>query len=276
MEWALAARALDPSVMIYASWIFKREDGADEEGGPASNQPWGKLDGGTEIRYPDWSHWPEMKNKTMGYLSRGCPRRCPWCVVPQNEGTVTRQVAYLNDIWRGERHLDILDANLLALPKHTVMRLLGELAATQAHIKFTQGLDCRFINDDIASALVKIKVKEYHIACDTVFMWPFAKEAMKRIWKAKRTAHISCYVFVDWRNPDWFEGAIKRLDELAAADHMVNFEPDGVRRFAPFLMLWDRENAPRKALDLQRWCNRREIFHSIPFKDYKPRNIHDA
>jgi len=189
--------------MIFASWIFKREDGANMEGGPASKRPGLALPKLYETCYPDWSHWPEMKGGTMGYLTRGCPRKCPWCVVSTNEGGETRQVAEVADILRRERHLFIMDANLLALPDRAgLARILADLAATRARVNFTQGLDCRFIDDDIASALSGIRVKQYKIACDTDAMLPFAETAMRNLWSAKRTANISCYVFVDWRNPN--------------------------------------------------------------------------
>jgi len=270
MDWAFAARKPFDDNYIFASWIFKREKGADWEGGPASLDPWYELPEHIEKVYPDFSHWSEMENRTMGYLTRGCPRRCPWCCVPDNEGAVTRQVAEVNDIWRGERQLEIMDANLLALPKRRTLCLLGDIAATKAQVDFTQGLDCRLIDDEIAAALARVRVKTYRISCDTDAVLPFAEVAMRRLWAAKRTANITCYVFVDWRNHDWLENAMRRIDHLAAVDFDVNYETDGVHRFIPFIMLWDKDNAPLQARHLQRWCNRPAIYRSIPFSEYNP------
>lgn len=36
---------------------------------------------------PDYSIWPHVpKDTAYGFLTRGCPNRCPWCVVPRKEG----------------------------------------------------------------------------------------------------------------------------------------------------------------------------------------------
>jgi tRNA A37 methylthiotransferase MiaB len=45
-------------------------------------------------RHPDYSLYPELGDRALGFLTRGCPRRCPFCVVPVKEGT-PRQVSDL-------------------------------------------------------------------------------------------------------------------------------------------------------------------------------------
>lgn len=42
-----------------------------------------------EMEYvkPDYSIYPHIDNKTAyGFLTRGCPNKCKWCVVPRKEG----------------------------------------------------------------------------------------------------------------------------------------------------------------------------------------------
>ena len=285
MDWALMCKGNDPDAHIVASWIFKRENGADVEGGPASLMPDYKLKDGWHEAYPDWQDWPSMKNATMGHLTRGCPNRCPWCVVWRNEAwhamrehVLWRHVE-VSDIWRGEKHLTIMDANLLALKNGippfniTVLRLLSDLATTRAQVNFEQGLDCRCIDEEIAAALVKIRMKRIQIACDTDEMIQPAIDACRHIWNAKPTANISCFFFADWRNDGWLESVLRRIEDLHALDHDINYERHGIYRLSPFVMLWDRENAPQQALDLQRWANRREVFFSTMFADYKNRRV---
>lgn len=37
---------------------------------------------------PDYSIYPAIDNTTAyGFITRGCPNKCKWCVVPQKEGT---------------------------------------------------------------------------------------------------------------------------------------------------------------------------------------------
>lgn len=42
-----------------------------------------------EYAKPDYSIYPSIDNKTAyGFLTRGCPNKCRWCVVPRKEGNV--------------------------------------------------------------------------------------------------------------------------------------------------------------------------------------------
>ena len=37
--------------------------------------------------YPDYSIYPDC-DYAIGYITRGCPNNCRWCVVPQKEGGI--------------------------------------------------------------------------------------------------------------------------------------------------------------------------------------------
>ena len=38
---------------------------------------------------PDYSIYPQIDDKTAyGFLTRGCPNKCKWCVVPIKEGNI--------------------------------------------------------------------------------------------------------------------------------------------------------------------------------------------
>lgn len=38
---------------------------------------------------PDYTIYPSIDNKTAyGFLTRGCPNKCRWCIVPKKEGRV--------------------------------------------------------------------------------------------------------------------------------------------------------------------------------------------
>jgi radical SAM superfamily enzyme YgiQ (UPF0313 family) len=36
----------------------------------------------------DYSLYPELADRAIGFLTRGCPFSCPFCIVPQKEGAV--------------------------------------------------------------------------------------------------------------------------------------------------------------------------------------------
>ena len=55
---------------------------------------------------------------------------------------------------------------------------------------------------------------------------------------------------------------------------MTNYEMslENKREYSPYVMIYDRPNAPREIRLLQRWCNNRLIFRSEPdFGKYNPK-----
>ena len=50
----------------------------------------------------------------IGRFTRGCPNRCPWCVVPEMDGNEVRHVADLADFWDGQEVVRLLDDNIMA------------------------------------------------------------------------------------------------------------------------------------------------------------------
>jgi hypothetical protein len=53
----------------------------------------------------------------FGFVTRGCIRSCPFCIVPEKEGKV-HVVGELEDLWDNKSHdVTLLDNNILALPE---------------------------------------------------------------------------------------------------------------------------------------------------------------
>ena len=103
----------------------------------------------------DYSLYPELGDRAIGFLTRGCPFRCPFCVVPAKEGGV-RQVCDLDDLLtEGRRKLILLDDNILSHPKAKVF--LEEMARRDLAVNFNQTLDLRFVDRDIARLLLRIQ-----------------------------------------------------------------------------------------------------------------------
>ena len=82
-----------------------------------------------------------ITDTAYGFLTRGCPRHCPFCIVGDKEGLISRKVANLDEFWNGQKEIQILDPNILACDQH--MELLAQLADSKALVEFNQGLDAR-------------------------------------------------------------------------------------------------------------------------------------
>jgi hypothetical protein len=103
----------------------------------------------------DYSLYPELGDRAIGFLTRGCPFRCPFCVVPAKEGDV-RQVCNLDDLLTERRRkLILLDDNILSHAKAKVF--LEEMARRSLAVNFNQTLDIRFVDRDIAKLLLRIQ-----------------------------------------------------------------------------------------------------------------------
>ena len=113
--------------------------------------------------YPDYSLYPQYGFAT-GFLTRGCPRGCGFCIVGKKEGLCSKQVADLSEFWRGQEEIKLLDPNLLACENHET--ILQQLIDSKSKVDFTQGLDIRLVTPDNVSLLNKVKTKRLHFAWD--------------------------------------------------------------------------------------------------------------
>lgn len=208
--------------------------------------------------YPDYSLYPTLtKNTAYGFLTRGCPNDCGFCIVSKKEGRVSKKVADLSEFWRGQSHIKLLDANLLACKDK--IDLLNQLAKSGAKVDFTQGLDARFITDEVADLLAGIKIDKAHFAFD------FMKNE-RAIIKGLKIFQQKCTV----RSREAIVYMLTNYDTTIKDDlYRVNAIRD--LGFQPDVRVYRKSTAPRVLRDLQRWCNNRFIFHSCDFMDYVPR-----
>lgn len=213
-----------------------------------------KLSDEIEHVCPDYSLYPEY-NAAYGFLSRGCPRGCPFCIVTEKEGRRSRQVADLDGFWRGQKEIKLLDPNLLACRDHE--RLLEQLSHCGARVDFTQGLDVRMITPDNVSLLNRIKIKMLH------FAWDNPDEDLTRYFQRfnqltsfKNQRKKGVYVLTNFGSTH--EQDLYRINTL----RKIGYDP--------YVMIYNKPTAPKITQQLQRWCNNKRIFWSEPdFKKYR-------
>jgi len=109
-----------------------------------------------------------MKPKiNVGFTTRGCIRKCLFCIVPAKEGNI-RVVGDIYDFWDGRsKKIIILDNNILALPKH-FFHIADQIRKRNLQVDFNQGLDFRLISYGILNALKHLRYKEHRFAFDNV------------------------------------------------------------------------------------------------------------
>lgn len=204
--------------------------------------------------YPDYALYPQYKY-AVGFLTRGCPRNCGFCVVGEKEGLCSKQVADLNEFWRRQKEIKLLDPNILACKDYE--SLLKQLAESKARVDFTQGLDIRLTNPDNIELLNKIKVTMLH------FAWDNPKQDLTRYFrrfsehtKIKSDRNKAVYVLTNYNST--LEEDLYRIYTLRELG------------YSPYVMIYQKENAPKEIRRLQRWVNCRWIFRTVnKFEDYK-------
>lgn len=203
--------------------------------------------------YPDYSLYPQYKF-ALGFLTRGCPRGCGFCIVGKKEGLCSRQVADLSEFWRGQKEIKLLDPNLLACKDHET--ILEQLADSKANIDFTQGLDIRLINKNNVSLLNNIKTKMIH------FAWDNPKQDLTEYFKLfskytniKSDRNKVVYVLTNYNST--IEEDLYRIYTLCDLG------------YSPYVIIYQKETSNKQHKDLQRWVNCRWIFRSVEkFEDY--------
>lgn len=205
---------------------------------------------------PDYSLYG-IAETAFGFLSRGCPRGCPFCIVSGKEGRQSRKVADLLEFWDVQKEIKLLDPNLLACPDH--MNLLEQLVDSGAWVDFTQGLDVRMVTQQNADALNRIKTKRLHFAWDNPrddLADKFAE--VGELLQIKDRRRRAVYVLTNyWSTLDEDLYRIYTLRDLG---------------FDPYVMIYDKPHAPQEIRHLQRWCNNRIIFGSEPdFRKFDPK-----
>ena len=215
-----------------------------------------KLPDEIEHMHPDYSLYG-ITDTAYGFLTRGCPRACPFCIVAGKEGRRSRKVADLSEFWRGQKNIKLLDPNLLACPDHT--ELLEQLVDSGAWVDFTQGLDVRLVTQKNACVLNWIRIKRLHFAWDNPrddLEEKFAEVGELLRIKDRRRREV--YVLTNyWSTLDEDLYRIYTLRDLG---------------FDPYVMIYDKPHAPQEIRHLQRWCNNRIIFGSEPdFRKFDPK-----
>jgi len=114
-----------------------------------------RLPADVEHIMPDYQLY--RLNFSVGFLTRGCIRNCPWCIVPKKEGGIRTHSPLTEFLHPKHRKVMLLDNNLLAHPNHK--EFLMELIERRLEVCFTQGLDIRLINDENAKLLRWVRYK---------------------------------------------------------------------------------------------------------------------
>ena len=264
VDWCIPLLQYD---IVYQSKVFDNTYSPDIDWEPVADKI---IKGGTgygldnklpdeiEHIFPDYSIYPELtKDTAYGFLTRGCPRGCDFCIVAGKEGRRSVKVADLSEFWNGQKHIELLDPNLFACKDR--MELLDQLIESRAIVNFNQGVDIRFADEAVADKLNQIRVKRLHFAWDNPEenLIPYF-ERFTEAYKRKSSSTKVAYVLTNFNST--MEENLYRIYTLRDLG------------YDPYVMIYDKPNAPKEIKHLQRWVNNKFVFRKCDrFEDYKKR-----
>jgi hypothetical protein len=207
--------------------------------------------------YPDYSLYG-IENTAYGFLSRGCPRGCPFCIVAGKEGKQSRKVADLSEWWSGQKEIKLCDPNLLACHEH--MDLLAQLADSKAKVDVNQGFDARLLTPQVIEAMNKVKFSVIHFAWDN----PKDKIVQDKLLMFSELSNLG-------------KDNYRKKKVYCLTNYWSTFEQDLYRvywlrdnGYDPYVMIYDKPHASQQLRHLQRWVNNKVIFRaSERFEEYK-------
>ena len=208
--------------------------------------------------YPDYSLYSEWtKDTAYGFLTRGCPRGCEFCIVGDKEGRRSRKVANLSEFWHGQKNIVLLDPNTIACPDWK--DILQQLIDSKSWVDFSQGVDIRLMTEEKAEMIKRIKVKNIH------FAWDRYEDKNKIIPKFRMFKELT----------GWDK---RKMTVYVLTGYNTTIEQDLERIYAlrdlgysPYVMIYDKYKRKKRdtLVRVQRWVNSRYAFMACKnFEDY--------
>jgi hypothetical protein len=241
-----------PDYTLYNDWIEAEVARAKEAKGDSFNEK--------SFR----SQFKEYTDYSIGFLTRGCFRKCKFCV--NQKYSHVFQHSPLTEFYDNTRpKICFLDDNFLGCSKWKP--LLEEAIAIGKPFKFKQGLDERILTDEKCEILFNAKYDgDYTFAFDNIADYDLIHQQLKRIRKYTSSTSVKFYVLVGFESVDEndIENAFKRLELLMKY------------KCLPYIMRYQNKNhSPWKESEyrgiyvaLARWGNQPNIFRKMSFRQF--------
>ncbi|MFX0203768.1 MAG: hypothetical protein ACFFCW_47320 [Candidatus Hodarchaeota archaeon] len=184
---------------------------------------------GAEKCPPDYSLFPKLKY-SITFTTRGCVRKCKYCVVSKVEPKFFVREHWERDIAPNHGKIIFWDNNWLLSPNfYEDVRKLKEIGKPY---DFNQGLDCRLFDEEKAKLLRETKIEPLRFAFDSPSHDGYIQKAIE-LAKKHEFSDIRVYVLYnseeEYDTPEYFYNRITGLNKLGAAVYPMRYRPiDGI------------------------------------------------
>lgn len=206
-----------------------------------------------DILCPDYSIYPKYKS-AYGFLTRGCPNNCSWCIVPKKEGKI-RPYAEIELFLDGRKSAILMDNNVLA--SEWGIKQIEKIIKLKIKIDFNQGLDARLIDRPMAKLLSRVKwLSPLRMSCDTMNMIQPIKKATRYLREFNCTPQ-RYFIYVLVKDIDDGHRRVKLLDKW------------GLDPFAqPYIDFSGKNKVTKEQRRFARWVNHKAAFRSTTWENY--------
>lgn len=192
----------------------------------------------------DYSIYPKCQTSYV-WFSRGCNRKCPWCVVPEKEGKY--HLVHRKQLNPTGRYVTVMDNSFFSNPGwQDVIAWLGNMPVD------IQGVDVRLLTEEMCKALDGLrrwKKKQFKIAWDEGDA--DLTDKLKFMLRFIKPYKILCYTLIGYYNsPDSDLHRIETLKKL---------------NIDPYVMPYDRKDPYQKKF--QRWVNG-HAYRNVKWEDF--------
>jgi len=191
---------------------------------------------------------------SMGFLTRGCPNNCTWCIVPFKEGYIKPH----SDIEEFLQHKKVIlmDNNILACD-HGIQQI-EKIAKLKLKVDFNQGLDARLIDEGAAKRLSRLNwLAPLRLSCDT---------------QSQMSAILKAVTLLRWYNTVprryYVNVLVKDIDDaLERVRFLKGLDLDPFAQ--PYRDYDNKVTVAPEQKNFARWVNHKAVFKSTTWENYK-------
>lgn len=242
--------------------------------GGTGYDPLSQLPNEIDRLQPDYSIYPNIpKDTAYGFLTRGCPNKCRWCVVPKKEGAIRPYMDVDEIAIEGRRKLVLMDNNILAAGDYCIQQL-QKIIERGYRVDFNQALDARLVTDEIAQLLAKVKWLDNNrirFGCDTHGQIAECERAMNMINRYGFTGQYFLYTMLTSN----FRECYERITYWWHRTQETRASHQG-RYVYPHAQPYRDPNNPHHIIpqwqkDMAGWVNKKAHFVAHSFEEFEPR-----
>ena len=248
-----------PDYHLYDEWIASEMSKAEAEA----------LKNGKKFKRDYYiSQFKEYLEYSIGFITRGCFRKCQFCVNKKyNKVFLHSPLDEFFDPTR--KKICLLDDNFLGF--HKWKETLQELINTGRRFKFKQGLDERILTDEKCKMLFNSKYDgDFTFAFDNIDDYEIIREKLKLIRRNTTSNNIKFYVLVGF----------KSVDENDIAETFERLKLLMEYQCLPYVMRYrGKDSAPWKSsryrgmyVAISRWANQPGFFKKLSFREFCEKN----